>query len=102
MTQVFQMADLFGSFLADGELGNRFRFTEVEAAFSFGKEIVFEFQGVTNITDSFANGLFANLAANHASELNTRFEFRNCSPLIRSVVGAAIARGIREAGQLHH
>jgi hypothetical protein len=100
MNHLFQMADLFGSFLADGELGNRFRATEVESALSLGKQVIFDFQGVTNMTDSFANGVFANLAADHPTELASRFEFRNCSPLVRSIVGAALARGLRESEQI--
>jgi hypothetical protein len=100
MKQAFHMADLFGSFLADGELGNRFRFSEIESTIGQGHEIVFDFAGVTNITDSFANGLFANLAADHSAILSDRVEFRNCSELIRSIVGAALARGLREASQV--
>lgn len=100
MKQAFHMADLFGSFLADGELGNRFRFSEVETTIAQGRDIVFDFAGVTNMTDSFANGLFANLAADHSRVFADRVEFRNCSDLIRSIVGAALARGLREASEI--
>ncbi|HEY5792443.1 MAG TPA: STAS-like domain-containing protein [Chthoniobacterales bacterium] len=97
MKQAFQMANLFSSFLADGEIGNRFRFTEVETAFTLGNVVVFDFVGVTNMTDSFANGLFANLMADHPNDFANLIEFKNCSPLIRSLITSAVARGWEES-----
>ena len=50
MKTVFSMHERFGSFLADGNLANEFRFTEVEPALSAGCEIVFDFSRVRNMT----------------------------------------------------
>ena len=50
MKTVFSMHERFGSFLADGNIANEFRFTEVEPALSAGCEIVFDFSRVRNMT----------------------------------------------------
>lgn len=97
---VFRLAELFGSFLADGEIANRFRFSEIESALSLGNQVVFDFTGVTNMTDSFANACFCNLAADHPDEIATRFEFRGCTPLVREIVSDAIARGLNESERI--
>jgi hypothetical protein len=84
------MKERFGSFLADGEVANAFRFTDVEPAIARGEHVVFELEGVTNMTDSFGNALFGTLFKNHPELLRGGIEFRNCSPLMRTLISAAI------------
>ena len=90
MSTCFQMKERFGSFLADGEVANAFRFTDVEPAIARGEHVVFELEGVTNMTDSFGNALFGTLFKNHPELLRGGIEFRNCSPLMRTLISAAI------------
>jgi hypothetical protein len=90
MNTHFQMKERFGSFLADGEVANAFRFTEVEPAIARGEHVVFELEGVTNMTDSFGNALFGTLFKNHPELLHKGVEFRSCSPLMRTLISAAI------------
>jgi hypothetical protein len=90
MKTVFPMKERFGSFLADGTVANAFRFTEVELAVSRGEHVVLDFEGVTNMTDSFGNALIGTLIQNHPELLQGGLEFKNCSPLIRSLVAMAI------------
>jgi hypothetical protein len=90
MSNRFHMKERFGSFLADGEVANAFRFTEVEPAIARGEHIVFEMEGVTNMTDSFGNALFGTLFKNHPELLHAGVEFRNCSSLMRTLGSAAI------------
>ena len=97
MSRTFQMLDLFGSFLADGDLGNRFRFCEVEPALNKHDQIIFDFTGVTNMTDSFCNACFENLAAEHPAEVREKVRFKNCSPLIKDFLGNALAIGFASA-----
>lgn len=93
----FQMAERFGSFLANGDLANEFRFTEVEPALAKGAEITFDFAGVTNMTSSFCNALVATLLAHHEAEFNARVRFTNCDGVVRQLIVGAIALGRREA-----
>jgi len=97
MTINFQMAERFGSFLADGVLANEFRFTEVEPALTQGHVITFDFAGVTNMTSSFCNALVATLIAHHMVEFTAQVRFTNCDGVVRQLIGGAIVLGRREA-----
>ncbi len=55
----------FGSFLADGGKAVVFLAEEIEPALQAGETVVLEFEGVENMTDSFANACFANLFERH-------------------------------------
>lgn len=91
------MYERFGSFLADGNLANEFRFTEVEPVLSIGGEILFDFSGVRNMTTSFSNGLVATLVVHFPTEFASRIRFRGCDPLIKEMLQASMAIGKREA-----
>ncbi len=69
MSHTFKMAKLSGSFLADGNVGNKFRFCEVEPRLAKGESLVFDFMGVTNMTDSFSRACFETLATEHPDEV---------------------------------
>lgn len=100
MQKRFQMVRLFGPLLADGQKGNAFRMSTIEPALFIHETIVFDFSGVENMTDSFANGCFANLIRNHRSLIRRRVRFENCSILVRDFVASALSRGEREANAL--
>lgn len=91
------MKERFGAFLADGEQANAFRFTEVEPAIARGEHVVFDLEGVTNMTDSFGNALFATLFQNHPELAQGGVEFRNCSELLRILISAAVNFGLVSA-----
>ncbi|MCB1099686.1 MAG: STAS-like domain-containing protein [Verrucomicrobiae bacterium] len=94
METEFHMSKLFGSFLADGDAGNRFRFCEVESALGMGNVVVFDFEGVTNMTDSFSNACFGNLFADHPEADNgLNIHFKNCSPVVKMFLQRAIGVG---------
>jgi hypothetical protein len=90
MKLCFQMKERFGTFLADGEVANAFRFTEVEPAIARGEHFVFDMEGVRNMTDSFGNALFGTMFKNHPGLLRGGVEFQNCSPLMRTLTSAAV------------
>lgn len=99
MSHTFKMLDLFGPFLADGDVGNRFRFCEVEPALGRNDQIIFDFEGITNMTDSFCNACFENLATEHPAGVRQKVRFQNCSPLIKDFVGSSVASGFESATQ---
>ena len=92
-TTTFHMQQRFGDFLADGEAANVFRACDVEPKFALGHSVVFDFAGVQNMTDSFAFCLFSNLVGGRA-EFLPRMKFKDCSPLIKSFITAAIRDGL--------
>ena len=90
MKTVFKLHDRFGAFLSDGSSANVFRFTEVEPAIASGGSVVLDFEGVTNMTDSFGNALIGGLIQNHPELLKSGLEFKSCDPLMRTLVSLAI------------
>lgn len=90
MKTVFKLSERFGTFLSDGSSANVFRFTEVEPAITTGITVVLDFEGVTNMTDSFGNALIGGLVHNHPEILNGGIEFKNCNPVMRTLVSLAI------------
>jgi hypothetical protein len=91
------MKERFGEFLADGDLGNRFRFDEVQPALDANDLVVFNFAGVTNMTDSFVNACFANLAAERPDAVLAKMKFENCTEVVRQFVSSAVSLGLRMA-----
>lgn len=83
-----------GDFLADGRLANKFRFSEIEPLFAMQDKVVFDFSGINNITDSFANGLIGNLAELHSDSFMGKVRFRNCTPAVRSAIEFSISLGL--------
>jgi hypothetical protein len=94
------MRDHFGSFLADGDLANRFRFCQIDPLFGRSELIIFDFDGIANMSDSFANACFGSLAEDHPVEILEKVRFTNCSDLIRQSLSAAISSGRQRGIQL--
>lgn len=90
MKALFKLKERFGAFLSDGASANVFRFSEVEPAVASGSVVVLDFEGVTNMTDSFGNALIGGLIQNHPELLKSGLEFKNCDPLMRKLVSLAI------------
>ena len=89
------MAEIFGTFLADGTEANIFRFNQVEPRLDEGA-IVFDFRGVENMTDSFANACFGNLFFDRFADFEENIRFTHCSDLIRDCLLVAISLAIKE------
>lgn len=99
MKSIFRMEERFGTFLANGDVANAFRFTEVEPALTEGKEVHLDFLEVSNMTSSFCNALVATLVAHHIEDFMHRIKFLNCTPLIRQMLLGSVALGRKEAKQ---
>jgi len=97
----FHMLSEFGEFLADGHLANKFRSLHIESVWSRAESVVFDFSGVTNLTDSFVHALFGNMAEEHGEEFSKKVRFKGCSPLVRSFVSIAVTEGLRKHRELH-
>ena len=100
MNNEFSMKELFGSFLADGDLANAFRFNAVESKMGINFLAIFDFDGVNNMSESFANALFGGLAEDHPDDLVERVRFKNCSPLIRGFIISALSQGTERGRRL--
>jgi len=90
MKVVIKLKETFGSFLFDGNEGNRFRFCEIEPKIALNQIVILDFEGVENMTDSFANACFGNLFHSLDFNLEGKVEFRNCSPLVQDFILSAM------------
>jgi hypothetical protein len=90
-----------GDFLANGEEANKLRFTEIDPLFSMTEMLLFDFDGINNITDSFANALIGNLVEMHPRDFHQKLRFKNCSNGVKSAISASISLGLSRAKRLH-
>lgn len=95
----FHMVTEFGEFLADGHFGNQFRSLRIESVWDRVESVVFNFTGVTNLTDSFVHAFFGNMAEEHGEEFAHKVRFKGCSPLVRSFVSIAVTEGLKKHGE---
>lgn len=89
MTHTIKVKERFGSFLLDGDQGNEFRFCELEPLITAGNEVILDFEGVTNMTDSFANACFGHLFRHLDFSLKGKLQLVHCSPTVQSFLMSA-------------
>lgn len=97
----FHMVTEFGEFLADGHIGNQFRTLRIESIWKRVESVMFDFTGVTNLTDSFVHAFFGSMAEEHGEEFSRKVRFKGCSPLVRSFVSIAVSEGLKKHRELH-
>ncbi|KAB2638418.1 MAG: DUF4325 domain-containing protein [Verrucomicrobia bacterium] len=73
----------------------------IESIWERVESVVFDFTGVTNLTDSFLHAYFGNMAEEHGDEFSRKVRFKGCSPLVRSFVSIAVSEGLRKRRELH-
>ena len=100
MTESIKIAETFGAFASNGEQANVFRFATIEPLLNQGVPFVMDFEGVTNMTSSFANGLIATLVAHSPEKFSELVRFKECSPAVKQMVIGALETGRREAREL--
>jgi len=88
-----QIADVFGAFASNGDAANVFRFTEIEPLLARRESVRLDFDGVTNLTSSFANALVATLVAHFPDTFPDLVRFVNCCPVVKQMIVGAIQIG---------
>ena len=84
------LSETFGSFAANGTIGDLFRTDEIEPHWDTYSTIILDFQGISSMTDSFANAFIGNMAELHPEDFKTKLRFKNCSPLVKSFIKSAL------------
>jgi len=90
MELTLTLSDKFGSFAANGTIGDLFRTDEIEPHWHAYSKIILDFKGVSSMTDSFANALIGNLVEQHIDDFRIKLRFINCSPLVKSFIKSAL------------
>lgn len=93
------MVTEFGEFLADGHVGNHLMSRLVASVWSQCDSILFDFTGVHNLTDSFVNATFGNMAEEHGDEFTKKVRMKGCSPVVKSFLSIAIGEGMKRHQQ---
>jgi hypothetical protein len=99
MKHTINLKDRFGAFLSDGDAGNEFRFCELEPRISRGEHVVLDFDGVTNMTDSFANACFGHLFRHLDFCLEGKLSLINGSPVVKSFLTSAWSLAQKQAAK---
>ncbi|MBE2284067.1 MAG: STAS-like domain-containing protein [Prosthecobacter sp.] len=90
------LADEFGTGLADGALAAEFRQGRMAPYAGICPEIVLNFTGVRNANSSFINALVAGFVEQHGPQVLDRLVFRGCNPVVRVLVESAISLGLEK------
>ena len=91
MSVRIKVKDQFGSFLSNGEEGVRFRYNKIEPKIDQGKLVILDFEGVENMTDSFANACFGSLFRRVNLKTEGKIKFVNCNPVVKSFLISAMS-----------
>ena len=86
----------FGPQLVDGDRAASFRTARIEPYLDMCEQIVLDFSGVRSANSSFVNALVAGVVEQHGAAVLHKITFKGCSPVIRVLVEAAIALGLRK------
>lgn len=89
-----------GSFAANGTLGNQLRINIIEPIWDQAEQVTIDFEGVSSMTDSFANAFIGNIAERHPKDFRAKLRFINCSPLVKSFIKAALQLAQRRTAQV--
>ena len=90
------LADAFGTGLADGALAAEFRQRRMDPYASICPEIVLNFTGVRNANSSFVNALVSGFIEQHGPQVLDRIVFQGCNPVVRVLVESAISLGLEK------
>lgn len=91
------LATEFGLQLADGDRAASFRMTRVEPYLGMCEQVVLDFSGVRSANSSFVNALVAGIVEQHGAAVLQKLTFKGCNPVIRVLIEAAIALGLRKS-----
>lgn len=99
MNRELHIASSFGAFCADGTRAAAFRMREVDPFLHAYEQFTFNFEGVRNMNDSFANALIAPLVEQLPADYRSRIRFKGCSSVVRLAVASALALGRQRASE---
>lgn len=94
------LAEEFGTGLADGALAAEFRMGRLDPYADICQEISLNFTGVRNANSSFVNALVSGFIEQHGPKGLSLLVFRGCNPVVRVLVEAAITLGLEKHAQL--
>jgi hypothetical protein len=90
------LAEEFGTGLADGALAAEFRMGRLDPYADICTEIVLDFTGVRNANSSFVNALVSGFIEQHGPKVLSQLVFQGCNGVVRVLVESAISLGLEK------
>ena len=87
------MKERFGTFLADGSQAISILEKELLPNLEKNNEVIFDMEGVENMTDSFGNALIANAVKINEESFFKHVKFSKCSDTMKTLIKIAIDFG---------
>lgn len=97
MNQELTLASDLGTYLADGSRAAEYRLQRIEPILGVYDLVILDLENVRGMNSSFANALLVPLIVNHGQEILQKLRFRHCNPLVKLMLEAALAMGVRSA-----
>lgn len=94
------LAEEFGSRLADGAMAAEFRLGRMDPYADICQEIVLDFSRVRSANSSFVNALVAGFVEQHGPAVLDHLVFKGCNPVVRVLVESAAALGLEKHQRL--
>jgi len=82
----FHLFDLFGDFAEDKDKARDLRISKVIPSLNKGENIIFDFKGVNNATQSFIHALISDLLRKNGIDVLDNIEFKNCNDKIQTII----------------
>jgi hypothetical protein len=82
----FYLYELFGEFAEDKDKAKELRVSKILPSLNKGEEIVFDFKGVNNATQSFIHALISDLIRKKGVFVLDNIQFKNCNDTIQTII----------------
>lgn len=79
-----------GVFAENKDVARDLRVREIMPALERGEEVVLDFAGVDDATQSFIHALISDPMRVHGPEVLDRVSFRSCNDIVRKVIGIVV------------
>jgi len=88
---MIKMIDVCGDFAENKDKARQIR-TEIKKIYDKENEIIIlDFKGVDSTTQSFIHALLSSFFQNHGEAALDKFEFKNCSKAVKSLISTVIS-----------
>lgn len=79
-----------GAFAENKDVARELRVAKIMPALQRGEEVVLDFTGVEDATQSFVHALISDALREHGADVLERLAFKSCSPVVKKVVSIVV------------
>lgn len=86
MSILIKIKDFVGDFAENKDLAKELRITKIIPTLAEGKEVVFDFSGVSGTTQSFIHALISEPIRQFRDTAIEKMHYKNCSDVVKEVI----------------